>query len=196
MADNYLERKMEEHRGGSKAPRPLRRTTSFEGKAVFDFPRRRVLVVGGASAGGEAIVDRFLQTGSKVAVFDPDSDKGHAMAHDKGVRFYAVSEISDTTKAFADLLHNWLDTDIVVIADSMSAPAEALARQWAAHKDRFKIPAPYLGRLICISPQPCGADKALERSDIIVKTIDPSGRTTREIADICLLMALPLSDII
>ena len=97
MADNYLEKKMEDLRmGKTGTSAPRRRLSPGAGKICFDFPTRRVLVAGGCHGIGEAIVDAYLHTGCKVAVFDTDKDKGSAMARDKGIRFYPISP-SDPT---------------------------------------------------------------------------------------------------
>lgn len=97
MADNYLEKKMEDLRmGKTGASAPRRRLTPGAGRICFDFPPRRVLVAGGCHGIGEAIVDAYLHAGCKVAVFDSDRDKGSAMARDKGIRFYPI-DCSDHT---------------------------------------------------------------------------------------------------
>lgn len=97
MADNYLEKKMEDLRmGKTGASAPRRRLTPGAGRICFDFPPRRVLVAGGCHGIGEAIVDAYLHVGCKVAVFDSDRDKGSAMARDKGIRFYPI-DCSDHT---------------------------------------------------------------------------------------------------
>lgn len=140
MADNYLEKKMEDLRmgkNGTSAPR--RRLSPGAGKICFDFPTRRVLVAGGCHGIGEAIIDAYLHAGCKVAVFDTDKDKGSAMARDKGIRFYPIdcsdalspsrpiqphSALSSAlSSAFANLLKAWRNIDIIIInASSPSSP--------------------------------------------------------------------------
>ncbi len=47
MADNYIERKMEElRRGSQQRVMPARRYAAKAGKLSFDFPARRVLLCG------------------------------------------------------------------------------------------------------------------------------------------------------
>ena len=61
MADNYLERKMEEHRSGSGTPK--KKISPVEGKRpgelTVKFPPRRVLVTDGADGVGGAVVKAF-----------------------------------------------------------------------------------------------------------------------------------------
>ena len=110
MADNYIERKMEElRRGSQQRVMPARRYAAKAGRLSFDFPARRVLLCGLATGLGEGIATVFLDAGCKVAVFDADSGQGSKMAREKGVRFYEI-DVNDTTaveKAFADLLKAW-----------------------------------------------------------------------------------------
>lgn len=154
MADNYLEKKMEDIRLGKTASTaPHRRQAPGAGRICFDFSPRRVLVTGGCNGIGETITDTYLRAGCKVAVFDTDSDKGFATARDKGIRFYPV-DISDSealTTAFANLLKAWRDIDIIV-SNNTPDTALLLAQEWARHKRRYPIPSDYGGRLISILP--------------------------------------------
>lgn len=176
MADNYLEKKMEDLRLGKTATTSAsrRRQMPGAGKLCFDFPPRRVLVTGGCNGIGKTIADAYLRAGCKVAVFDIDSDKGAAMARDKGIRFYHV-DLSDSralATAFTDLLIAWRDIDIIInnagisrflpleecgveqfdhILDVNLRPAYILAHMWAQHKRRYPIPSDYGGRIINIS---------------------------------------------
>ena len=63
MADNYLERRMEEYRQGQLNKPSIRRTPSGSkpGTISIKFPPRRVFVTGGASGIGREIVKTFRQ---------------------------------------------------------------------------------------------------------------------------------------
>lgn len=118
MADNYLERKMEEYRAGalSKPKRHLSPTGNRRGKLTIDFPSRRVYVTGGASGIGAAIVKAFCDAGCRVAFCDKDKDKGAETAQRCGAQYHPL-DVTDTSALEASLAKvrkAWGDIDIVV----------------------------------------------------------------------------------
>lgn len=118
MADNYLERKMEEHRAGNAtAYRPkLTPSGKRQGELTFKFPPRRVFVTGGASGIGKAVVKAFCDAGCKVAFCDNDNTAGTRTAQSLGARFYPV-DVTDVTALEAcmqSLFDLWGDIDVVV----------------------------------------------------------------------------------
>lgn len=198
MADNYLEKKMEDLRmGKTGATAPRRQLAPGAGRICFDFPPRRVLVTGGCHGIGEAIVDAYRHAGCKVAVFDTDKDKGSAMARDKGIRFYPITPSNLTPSpslptqphsapslplslAFANLLKAWRDIDIIIVnAVSPSSPISShsalsipvLPRLWAEHRHRYPIPTDYAGRYILLLPSE-------EEADIPFSDLSSLGITT------------------
>lgn len=118
MADNYLERKMEEHRAGrgvSYRPK-LTPTGKRQGELTVKFPPRRVFVTGGASGIGRAIVKAFCDAGCRVAFCDIDAAAGSRTAQSLGARFYPV-DVSDTCALEAcmqSIFDLWGDIDILV----------------------------------------------------------------------------------
>ena len=88
MADNYLERRMEEYRSGklSSRPKAVRTVSRGEGDLVVHFPKLRVLIAGGLDAVGRAIVGAFRQVDCRVAFFDTDYRQGNLMAQSTGDR--------------------------------------------------------------------------------------------------------------
>lgn len=175
MADNYLEKKMEDLRLGKTSH--TRRTfakPASGGKICFEFPPRRVLVTGGANGIGEAIADAFIKASCKVAVFDTDCNKGTAMARNRGIRFSEVdiSVPEQLEKAFADLIEVWRDVDIIInnagvssfkpltegnlhdfdhIINTNLRPAYLLGHLWAIHRRKYPSVSGYGGRIINIS---------------------------------------------
>ena len=80
---------------------------------------KRVLVTGGASGIGAAIVERFLEEGSRVAVIDRDAAASRALAQKQprlaGVLEADVSDAKAVTRAFGELdrlFENGLDVAI------------------------------------------------------------------------------------
>ena len=99
MADNYLEKKMEEHRQGTPARRRpgISPAGRRRGEVVYNLGERTVFVTGGASGIGRAIVKAFCDAGCNVAFCDKDVKAGNATAQHTGSRFYPL----DVTNADA-----------------------------------------------------------------------------------------------
>lgn len=108
MADNYLEKRMEELRSGKLA---IKKTIpGIKPKA------RRVLVAGGCSGlTCEKALDSRRQ-GHRVAIFDSDEVSGKRMAHDHGIRFHHIDPKDENAlkKEIVSLLNVWRSVDIII----------------------------------------------------------------------------------
>lgn len=119
MADNYLERKMEEYRSGKLSQPPRKKTTPSgdkPGKLTIDFPPRRVYVTGGAKGIGRAIVSAFCRAGCQVAFCDIDQKAGRLTAQACGAQFHPL-DVADSASLAASLstvIDRWGGLDIVV----------------------------------------------------------------------------------
>lgn len=118
MADNYLEKKMEEHMRGPKPAYRPKTTPSGNrpGNISFRFPPCRVFVTGGASGIGSAIVSAYREAGCRVAFCDIDNKKGTSTAQRTGAQFHPV-DVSDADALDACLIRvieAWGDIDIIV----------------------------------------------------------------------------------
>lgn len=118
MADNYLEKKMEEYRNGNNRRSTIRRTPSGAkpGTINVKFPSRRVFVTGGAKGIGRSIVEAFRQADCRVAFCDIDTKAGAATAQATGSQFHPI----DVTNADAldacvqRIIDAWGDIDVIV----------------------------------------------------------------------------------
>lgn len=217
MADNYLERKMDELRNRRPvktiARAPVYAISGRERNAVsLSIPGRRVLVVGGASGIVAALTRAYLRAGCKVAVFDSPDSEGQQMAYSEGVRFHPVdlSEPVSLTSAFTTLLKAWRDIDIVILPTQPTTPTRIdslhdITLLWADHRRRFPIPSDYGFRLININisdiPNTSVADGDTDMADICMSQIhvDPTFLTepsrlsslSKALTDTCLFLSLP-----
>ena len=174
MADNYLEKKMEEHISGRKQAYRPRVTPSGNrpGTISVKFPPRRVFVTGGASGIGASIVKAFCDAGCRVAFCDIDSRAGNATAQRTGAQFHPV-DVADAEaldKCLTRIIEAWGDIDIIVnnvgisrftpltetsIADFDRTlavnlrPAFVTSRRLAIHRSALPEPKAY-GRIINI----------------------------------------------
>lgn len=82
MADNYIEKRMEELRSGKLAVK----------KAIPGIkPKgRRVLIAGGCHGKAREKALEYRKHGCRVAVFDSDEVSGKRMAYEHGIRFHRV----------------------------------------------------------------------------------------------------------
>ncbi|MDE6341212.1 MAG: hypothetical protein K2K93_02750 [Muribaculaceae bacterium] len=100
MADNYLERRMEDFlKGKSNAKR----------SKPAPPPPRCVVVAGGTEGEGYDTAVSFRKQGWRVAVFGAGSEAGRKMAYEHGVRYHNV-DISDPAalaKETESLLRVW-----------------------------------------------------------------------------------------
>ncbi len=118
MADNYLEKKMEElqhsKRFGSAGAGRTGSVQSLRPKGVLY--NKRVLVTGGAGGIGRAIVKAFCDAGCRVAFCDINAAEGKATAQATGSRFYHidVTDVAALEGAMEALLTDWHDLDIVI----------------------------------------------------------------------------------
>ena len=107
MADNYLEKRMEELRSGKLAIK--RAVPGIKPKA------RRVVVAGGCHGPAREKAIEFRKMGCRVAVFDSDEAAGRQMAHDHGIRFHHVDieDESAVSHEMLSLLSVWRGVDTI-----------------------------------------------------------------------------------
>ena len=121
MADNYLEKKMEEHRRGVTSHYRPRLTPSGSRAGILSlpFPPRRVLVsldnnarnVGLAETIRDALVKKLVQTGSRVAFTHSDRVTGNRMAQAMGACAVTFGDIDV-------LIKRWEGVDVTIGIDA------------------------------------------------------------------------------
>lgn len=141
MADNYLERKMEDLRSGrlsaeifktnTHRPSSTKQSIAGNNKALnFNLASRRILIIGGATGIGHQVTTAFVEAGCRVAVFDTYSGLKNIKAHDGRIRFTQIDEnIISSQRAWQSLITSWHDVD-VIIATSRLTDIEILAQWW------------------------------------------------------------------
>lgn len=115
MADNYLEKRMDDYRNGRlNRKKPIVAASSATRRPLL--AGKRVLVTGGANGIGRAIVAAFRREDCKVAVFDSDSRHGSEVAQLTGARFYPcdLAETDQIGNRMKQLLDDWGDLDIII----------------------------------------------------------------------------------
>lgn len=135
MADNYLERRMEDYRSGRGGSRRLH-ASSRSGRLSLPYPHQYVLVLGGDTPAGRAVLEAFSHSGATVA-FTASAD-GAALAQRTGARYYPMT----AAEAAADMAARGEGPDVVIVCDG-SAPLSEI------------------GHLIVIIGQPAGIPGAI-----------------------------------
>lgn len=110
MADNYLERKMEEHRR-TQASTPAVRRKPSPGIAL-----KRIAVNIPDAETTEQIVKHFRKAGHKVAFTLKDSARGTALAQSSGSRFYPAPRAAGMID---DLQRVWGGLDIIITEENL-----------------------------------------------------------------------------
>lgn len=157
MADNYLERKMEEHRSRpaqgrqcSSSPRP-----AAPGRPVIDYPSMRVLITGGHTPAGLASIRQFRALQCRVTFTAPTIARPTTIAQQHGAMFIPgtlaqalsfLSERQDTPAVIIHLDDTPVDIDnpgILTLAPHPSAALdpEPLARllAFASHPSNHSL---------------------------------------------------------
>jgi len=114
MADNYLERRMEEYRRsrqGAAAGHAKRSTPSLKpGQIAVDYPAIRVFVTDAMSPAGEAVIEAFRRFNCRVAFSCDDRTYGNRLAQKTGAQFHP-----DGTKSALQRLADAGDPATVII---------------------------------------------------------------------------------
>lgn len=131
MADNYLEKRMEELRSGR-----LSIKRSIPGIRPGGL---RVVVAGGTAGIAHDEVIKFRKLGYRVAVFDSDEKAGKRMAYENGIRFHKVdlTDKDDLLKHMNLLLNTWHGIDMVVADSEICSILEIIISTW---KESLPVP--------------------------------------------------------
>ncbi len=133
MADNYLERKMEEYRSGKLSARVKSGVSRSlpKGKIAVDFPPRTIILA--AAAIGpvcRAVVKSFIDAGCRVALVSARHKEATELARSFGARFYPVAGFSPASldsvldSVVEDVTSHWNIPDTFIsVSDGKDAEA-------------------------------------------------------------------------
>lgn len=116
MADNYLEKKMEDYRQGRTA---VSMSSHQKSKTRTDL---RVLILGGETPAGSQTVTELRKSGWRVAFTDPEMKTGRHLAQTTGAQHHPISPSSTASLQHSlDLISDhWGCLDLVI--DCMQTP--------------------------------------------------------------------------
>ena len=180
MADNYLEKKMEEYRSGAlskPAARRLSPTGERPGTVSFRIDQLRVLVTDASDDVGRAVVRKLRGAGCRVAFVSPDIKDGRTLSQATGSRFYPVPVAHDI---MADITEAWGGLDALVVIGG-DIPSD--------------IPTGGLRRIIILADTPSIPDIAAG-DNLTVNAISTRNISAGNAAHRCLFLCLNDSDFI
>ncbi len=142
MADNYLEKKMEELHNRKAGCAPTRVSPASRHLLTFPFKPLRVLVISRDRHALSQYTKPFQQAGCRVAVVSTIDAAETDLPQDHGCRYYAIGNDEQTaptfsndgqaSQAFSNLIASWRDIDVVVMLDNWPAMTELLRAHTAA----------------------------------------------------------------
>lgn len=168
MADNYLEKKMEEHKRGTslKTPRILSPIGERPGMVSFKIDQLRVFVTDASTEIGTAVVRRLREAGCKVAFVSSDDKSGRNLAQASGARHYPRGFRGSVVD---DIAEAWGGIDVMVVDSG------------GAMDDNVNVE-----NVILIGESP----RVICREGIRINAIDTTSLCAREVAHLCLLLCL------
>ncbi|MDE6555942.1 MAG: hypothetical protein K2K55_03170 [Duncaniella sp.] len=126
MADNYLEKKMEEHRSRVQQPARPRRSTSAPWVPqclTFKFPDIHVFIPDATDSDLGMSLARLLRSlGVRVSVTGRSTAGATRFAQSTGCRYYPLSPSVDTARAIADLTDRRTPPDIIAVLPGSRIP--------------------------------------------------------------------------
>lgn len=143
MADNFLERRMEDMRSGKLAASVKSKKGGQNHTANKSVVSRRVLIAGLPDFVTESLGMTFSRKGHKVACFNNIISP----VPNPAFRNYFVESEEDLSKSFKDLCLAKLDIDIIVCG---AALLQSITNLWVNHRRSLLLPNPFGGRLIYV----------------------------------------------
>lgn len=122
MADNYLEKKMEDYRR-----RPVGRRSSIASLAgkIIKLPALRVFMAGKIGELEKYLIKGYTAAGSKVIFCHDDNDEGRILAQQTGgLHFPSESGNISWNQAFDFAVEKWGSIDVIVLNDSSPSPED------------------------------------------------------------------------
>lgn len=141
MADNYLEKKMEELHNRKSGCAPTRVSPASRHLLTFPFKPLCVLVIARDRHAVSQYTGPFQQAGCRVAVISTIDAAETDLPQNHGCRYYVIGNDEQAAPAFSNdrqvsatfsnLIASWRDIDVVVMLDNWPAMT-ALLRSHAA----------------------------------------------------------------
>lgn len=119
MADNYLEKRMEDYRAGKLAPKrqvvhvPVAKKS---GDFCLSFDSMNVIVLGGCFELASAVVEAFRKVDCRVALCHTDEKNCRGLSQRSGCRYYPFDPCDEERRDYMvdDVEARWGGVDVVI----------------------------------------------------------------------------------
>lgn len=110
MADNFLERQMEDYKSGKL------NSSKFKGKTSC-FSGKKILIVGNLSTKIKSLIECMVENGFKVAFTHADLTEGNKYQQQTGTRFYNIdpAERRQIDLMLTNLTRAWKKIDMIIV---------------------------------------------------------------------------------
>lgn len=189
MADNYLERKMEEYKATVSSKKAMHRPVYGvrPGTVVLPYPSKRIMVIGAESWIGETVVRSFRKADCRVVFCSKQTKYGARLAQDSGAQFYPCDDYS--CESLLGILNRIVissgNIDVVICCVNMCS--EDVARM-TCYSQEF---------IIVSSEQDVGRNQYGTMDDININTVIvhhadyPELELRQALSNLCLCLTMP-----
>lgn len=152
MADNYIERKMEELHRGVATRAVSAASPRGAGFLSFSFPPRNVLIAAPSESDLNMLLplaEEYARRGCHVAVLSGVHDFGSIPAG-TGIRKIYAPDNESLAAEFIALMNSWRKLEILVGQPSVTL--QTLSTLWKTHNESFPAPGFFTPRVLVLLP--------------------------------------------
>lgn len=144
MADNFLEKRMDDYRRGMLGGKTANRSVVKAGTLAFRMSRKIIVVAGPIEGAVASAVHQFCECGCKVAFVDNDRKRGVASAQTTGSLFYPVTGSlteESVCKCMDFVSERWGSPECVIIPKGATWVTADLIHRVAEHYGELRYVA-------------------------------------------------------
>lgn len=193
MADNYLERRMEE----LHAPRRQTTFNAAQKRTIpWSLPPLRVVVINGCTRTGRETVRQFAEARMRVTAIDPCRETGREMASRLGIRYMEAdtSSADALSQAIEVTMKEWRDVDMVIFIDSHDTGnhlLQAVAKVIGDRRHRYPRVSSYVPRILYVGCGDMSCDVSETEGNVVQRIAAKEDTAAETIGRLCLFLAIP-----
>lgn len=159
MADNYLEKRMDDYRSGRLTPKARTVVKSSPRLApnqlLLEYPELKIVISPSLSVELiEALVVAYRGIGAKVAFSLHDTRKGTLLAQKHGARFYPSEKFPTVEEILPDAVKQWGRIDVCISSDEDKPSATDIEKNIYVKEGSDAKSVQYIARSVLIQSHP------------------------------------------